>query len=99
MVPIFVESMTETIPDKELLQRIAKGDDRAFEQLFRCYYARLVVFARKYIADHDSAQSIVQSVFVKIWEKREHLQIENFAAYLMISVRNQCFNEIGRAHV
>lgn len=91
--------MTEKNPDKELMQRIAKGDDRAFEQLFRLYYARLVVFARKFISDRDLAQSIVQSVFVKMWEKRETLQIINPAPYLMIAVRNHCFNELKKQKV
>jgi RNA polymerase sigma-70 factor (ECF subfamily) len=91
--------MTEKNSDKELLQRIAKGDDWAFEQLFRSYYARLVVFARKFVLDHDLAQSIVQSVFVKIWEKRDQLHIENIAGYLMISVRNQCFNELKQQKI
>ena len=33
--------------DKDLMQRIARGDDRAFELLFKSCYARLVIYARK----------------------------------------------------
>lgn len=91
--------MTGNNSETELMQRIANGDERAFEQLFRAYYARLVVFARRFIADSDSAQNIVQSVFVKMWEKREKLQITNPAPYLMVAVRNHCFNELKQQKI
>lgn len=83
--------------DKDLMQRIARGDDRAFELLFKSCYARLVIYARKYLSDSDSAENVVQSVFVKLWEKRAEVSISNPFAYLMIAVRNTCINELKQA--
>lgn len=91
--------MSDMNQESELMHRISQSDERAFEQLFRAYYARLVVFARKYVTDHDLAQSIVQSVFVKIWEKREILQVTKPSAYLLIAVRNNCLNELKQQKI
>lgn len=91
--------MTDNIQETELMRRISKGDEKAFEQLFKAYYARLVVFARKYITDRDLAENIVQSVFVKMWERRESVQIAKPAAYLLIAVRNHCLNELKQQKI
>jgi RNA polymerase sigma-70 factor (ECF subfamily) len=82
--------------EKEILRLIAMGDKQVFEQLFRSWYARLVVFALKFIPDRMEAENVVQMVFIKLWEKRKELKIESLNAYLMIAVRNSCINEIKR---
>ncbi|MGQ1891564.1 RNA polymerase sigma-70 factor [Thermophagus sp. OGC60D27] len=81
---------------KEIFRRIARGDEQVFEQLFRSQYARLVVFAMRFIPDRMEAENIVQMVFIKLWEKRKELKIESLNAYLMMVVRNQCLNELRR---
>ncbi len=86
--------MDQPIREKELMVKITMGDQLAFEHLFKAYYSRLVVFARKFVVDNDMAQDIVQSVFVILWEKKNKLQISSPGAYLMVSVRNQCLNEL-----
>lgn len=91
--------MTDNIQYHELMRRISKGDEKAFEQLFKAYYARLVVFARKYIIDRDLAENVVQSVFVKMWERRESVQIAKPGAYLLIAVRNHCLNELKQQKI
>lgn len=91
--------MTGKNPESEWMHRIVNGDERAFESLFRAYYGRLVVFARKYIVDRDLAESLVQAVFVKLWEKRTVLNIEKPSAYLMVAVRNHCLNELKQQKI
>jgi len=91
--------MTGKNPESEWMRRIVIGDERAFESLFRAYYGRLVVFARKYIVDRDLAESLVQAVFVKLWEKRTVLNIEKPSAYLMVAVRNHCLNELKQQKI
>lgn len=91
--------MTVKNPENEWIRRIVNGDERAFENLFRAYYGRLVIFARKYIVDRDLAESLVQSVFVKLWEKRATLQIDRPSAYLMVAVKNHCLNELKQQKI
>ncbi|SMO71534.1 RNA polymerase sigma-70 factor, ECF subfamily [Saccharicrinis carchari] len=82
--------------DAVLFEQIKKGNKLSFEKLFRKYYVHLTAFAHSYLHDTDMSESIVQSVFVKLWEKREQYQITSLQSYLMIAVRNSCHNELKR---
>ena len=56
---------------------------RPFKLFFVDYYPVLVSFAMKYLENQETAEDVVQDVFVKIWETREKLGgIDNLPAYL-----------------
>jgi len=81
--------------EKKLLKQIKNGNEEAFEQIFYYYYQNLCVYASKIIQDDDSAEEIVQDLFVKIWEKRHEIEIKtSLKNYLVRSVKNQCLNYI-----
>jgi RNA polymerase sigma-70 factor (ECF subfamily) len=81
--------------EKELFGKLKNGNKKAFESLFHKYYGYLCVYASKIISDNDAAEEIVQDFFVKLWEKREHLNIETSVNnYLFKSVKNLCLNYI-----
>ncbi len=83
--------------EKTLLNRFAKGDEAAFEQIFLLYYQPLVVFANKLVYDIDMARDLVQGVIVHFYEKREEIQIHtSLKAHLYQSVRNRCLNHLKR---
>ncbi len=82
-----------------LLNNIQKGDERAFEQLFKSYYPHLVLFAQKYLGDRDLSESLVQDVFVNMWEKRQYLEIRSLKGFLVVAVRNKCNNELKHQKV
>ena len=88
--------MEQPKSDKETIKAITRGDEKAFEELFKAWYAQLSVFAYKYLGDRQEAENIVQMVFVKFWEKRKELKIQSLKSYLMVSVRNGCINELKR---
>jgi len=54
-----------------LLDRVRAGDEAAFEELFKEYYRGLCDFVRGYVRSRDTAEELVQTVFLRIWEKRE----------------------------
>jgi RNA polymerase sigma-70 factor (ECF subfamily) len=81
--------------DKELYFKLRDGDERAFQFLFRKYYPAMCSFARQILNDSELAEEIVQDMFVKIWEKRETLNIETSVKhYFFRSVRNHCLNQL-----
>ncbi|GAF05144.1 RNA polymerase sigma-70 factor [Saccharicrinis fermentans] len=82
--------------DQRLFNRIKEGDEKAYEQLFKQYYVSLTAFANTLVHDLDMAESIVQNVFVKLWEKRRQYEITAVKSYLIIAVRNSCHNELKR---
>ena len=71
-----------------------------FESLFKQHYAELVRFGQKYLSDYESAEEIVQNLFVKFWENRNNIKIEqSHRAYLFSATRNACLNEIKHQNI
>lgn len=70
-------------------QRIREGDVKAFEQLFREYYAPLCRYAARFVKDMDAAEEIVQDFFYNYWKNRESMTIRiSVKSYLYRSVHN-----------
>ncbi len=70
-----------------------KYDDAAFEQLFKAHFKALHAYASVMLHHDSHAEEIVQSMFLKLWEKREILSIQtSLKAYLYKCVYNDCLN-------
>jgi RNA polymerase sigma-70 factor (ECF subfamily) len=83
------------IQDNELLLHIKNDNQSAFEVIFLRYYSGLCSYASTILADRDNSEEIVQDTFVKFWENRNQLEINNsLKAYLYRTVHNQCLNQI-----
>lgn len=79
--------------DNEIAGRIGKGDIEQFESLFRSSYVSLVRYARTLIKDQDTAEEIVQELFVRLWQEKEKIKIESsLNGYLFRSVHNRCLH-------
>lgn len=77
------------LTDLELLTRVKKGDEKAFEQVFRTYYKTLCLFAHKILQNNEVAEEIVQDIFYYFWEKRATLEFTiSVKAYLFKAVYN-----------
>ena len=62
-----------------------------FEQLYKQHVEGLVRFAYYYVRDLDTAQDVVQEVFLKVWNKKPALKnAEHEKAYLYKMTRNAC---------
>ncbi|MDB5111429.1 MAG: polymerase, sigma-24 subunit, subfamily [Mucilaginibacter sp.] len=81
----------------ELLEKIAKDDEKAFAQLFYAYHNQLGAFIFPLIDSIEMTEEIVQDVFVKIWINRKTLpQLGKFTSYLFILSRNYTLNCIRK---
>jgi RNA polymerase sigma-70 factor (ECF subfamily) len=68
-------------------------DDQAFEQLFKTHFKALHAYALAILKDADTAEEIVQNMFLKFWEKRERLNIQGAVkAYLYKCVYHDSLN-------
>ena len=84
----------------QLVQLIKKGDDESFRQVFHAYYEGLCQYAFTLLRDMDDAEDVVQAMFVKIWEKRETLNITHtMKSYLYKAVYHQCINRFDHRAV
>lgn len=83
------------IPDTAVFRSIQKGDHKAFSQLFDSYYISLCFFAARYLHDLSLARSLVQDLFIDLWQKREKIEVAvSVKAYLYISVKNRCIDHL-----
>jgi RNA polymerase sigma-70 factor (ECF subfamily) len=80
-----------------ILNELRSGNPRAFDFIFKEYYASLSRFAFSFVKDQDQAENLVQEVLIKLWEKRKNLmQIDNLCSYLLTMVRNQSTDSIRK---
>ncbi|MBO9561137.1 MAG: sigma-70 family RNA polymerase sigma factor [Niastella sp.] len=69
--------------EKELVLRIAAGDEQAFTALFRRYSFSMGILANKVLQDEAARQDVMQEVFIKLWLHREELpNIQYLPAWL-----------------
>lgn len=67
--------------DQKLLKQIANGDEEAFAELFHAWRDKLYFFILRIVNDSESAEDIVQDIFVKLWQNRSTLtHIEHFSS-------------------
>lgn len=78
--------------ERELLSRIALGEESAFADLFGRYRNRVYSIALKLTHSPLTSEEIVQDVFFKIWRKRNDLTgVQHFSAYLFAITRNNVY--------
>jgi RNA polymerase sigma-70 factor (ECF subfamily) len=79
-----------------LIDRLRKGEETAYEILFKEYYKVLTMFANRYLRDIEAAKELVQDLFVHLYERRENLDINSsLKSYLYRSAHNRCINYIN----
>jgi RNA polymerase sigma-70 factor (ECF subfamily) len=59
--------MSERQVDQLLVERVQKGDKRAFDLLIQKYQHRIVSLVSRYVSDHAEAQDVAQEAFIKAY--------------------------------
>jgi RNA polymerase sigma-70 factor (ECF subfamily) len=81
------------IEDKELIERIRQGDQKAFRMVYDMHYKLMLGVAINLTRDVDSAKEIVQEVFYQFWKNhdavKDGIAIRN---YLKRAVINRSIN-------
>lgn len=86
-------AIEQLLNERDLLKKIANGNQAAFAILFKHYHQQVFAFGKKITYSDEISKELVQEIFLKLWLKREiFLTIDNFNAYLCKTVRNHCFN-------
>lgn len=57
-----------------LLQRIATGDQRAIEDLYRVYHGRIYAFALKRLNDPADAADVLNDVMLEVWRSASRFE-------------------------
>ena len=75
-------------------------DEQAFEMVFKSHFKALHAYALAIVKDSAEAEEVVQTVFLKLWEKRENLKIStSLKAYLYKAVYHGSINHLKHEKV
>ena len=75
--------------DQSLLDALIKGEEAAFEKIYKSYFALLRNYSASIVGDSDAAYEIIQNIFVALWENRKNLDREkSLRNYLLRSAHN-----------
>ena len=81
--------------DSWLINGLRKGNEDAFVELFNRYGRMMYALAYRYLKSEEDAEDAVQSAFMKLWARRESLELnENIGSLLYTIVKNHVLNEI-----
>jgi RNA polymerase sigma-70 factor (ECF subfamily) len=82
---------------KELQARIASEDETAFTQLYLHFGKKLMLFAVSLVRSRETAEELVEDVFVKLWANRARISdIDNITVYLYVAVKNRSLNALSQ---
>ena len=85
------------INETEVIRRLATGDEKAFEYLYRCYWDELYSLALSFLKSPSLAEDTLQEVFIKLWLKRETISaVKEFKPYFMAMVRYEIINTLRK---
>jgi RNA polymerase sigma-70 factor (ECF subfamily) len=86
--------MSSLIPilsnEKELFTRMSQGDEAAFTEIFYHYTKRIYNYILNKTKSPDTAEEIVQQVFINIWKSRENFsEVNNYESFLYTMASNK----------
>ena len=88
-----LEANTENIDEQDLVERLQKGQQWAFNILVNTYQNRLLKVAYGITLDREDSMEIVQDVFISVFKNiRTFRQESSLATWLRKITINQCLN-------
>jgi len=87
--------MNDALSSEDLMARVAKGDDEAFEILVNRHETSILNLIYRFIGDRTQAKDLAQEVFIKVWQAaRSYEPKAKFTTWIYQITVNLCFNEL-----
>lgn len=87
------------MPTLEMSDTAAAYELQKFKFLYLEHTPGLIFHACKYV-DKDTAEDLVQDVFIRIWQKRQFpWEVEGIKTYLFRSVQNACLDYLRHQQI
>lgn len=84
--------MPRQTEEKKLLALLKRGDNRAFDRLYRSYSSPVYGKLLKLTGAGDIAEELLQEIFIRVWEKRHTINPElPFKPWLYRVAENSVF--------
>jgi RNA polymerase sigma-70 factor (ECF subfamily) len=88
----------ETASSEDLMARIARGDDDAFEILVNRHQTSVLNLIYRFVGDRTQAKDLAQEVFLRVWQAAKSYKPEaKFTTWIYRITANLCFNELKSA--
>ncbi|NIG57571.1 RNA polymerase sigma factor [Chitinophaga sp. Cy-1792] len=82
----------QSVQEGMLIQLVAQSDQQAFAALVKMYRSNIFTTALQLLHNRQSAEEVLQDVFLKVWLQRSTLtEIDNFPAWLNTVARNTIY--------
>ncbi len=83
--------------DSALFEQIRSGNSQAFTQLYERYRVRLRRYCARLLNDEQSAEDVVQNVFIKLHSERETIRSgQSIQSWIFTVARNEAFGELRK---
>jgi RNA polymerase sigma-70 factor (ECF subfamily) len=82
--------------DAELMQRYARGDLHAFEQLYRRHRSALYNYLNRHTRDRDAASDLFQEVWARVIGSRERYEPRAKFRTFLFHIAHNCFIDYCR---
>jgi len=85
----------KSFTDEELMKALSKGDQRAFDELYKRFYAQLLGYFKNMLwGDREKAEDMVHDIFAKIIKNPDYFDSNrSFRTWLFSVASNMCKNE------
>ena len=83
--------------EKNLLQQIAQGDERAFATLFYAYLTNLQPYIMKLTRSTEDTEEVIQETFMRLWMSRDKLSaVRTLHAWIYTIAANECYKYLKK---
>ncbi len=88
------------VSEKQTIQQLLSGEIATYEEVYKTYFKALYVYAYTMLKDELQAEEIVQNLFLKLWDRKDRVQIEtSLKAYLYKAVYHDSLNYLKHVKV
>ena len=84
----------KTLPDS-----FNRGDNNSFIAIYNRYWDKLFLSCYRRVKDKAVAEELVQDLFLKLWQKRDTVNIDQLENYLFSSIRNATIDHLKKEMV
>ena len=90
--------MYDTLSSEDLMARVAKGDDEAFEILVTRHQTPVLNLIYRFLGDRAQAKDLAQEVFLRVWQTAKSYEPKaKFTTWIYRIATNLCLNELKAA--
>ena len=93
-----IQVTDKTTSSEDLMARVAKGDDEAFEILVNRHQTSVLNLIYRFIGDRTQAKELAQEVFLRVWQTAKSYEPKaKFTTWIYRIATNLCLNELKSA--